>query len=459
MSKKISIVILTFNNLNYTISCVESIRSYTTDVDYELIIVDNNSTDDTRAWLKTQEDIKYILNDENYGFPKGVNIGINATDGTTDILLLNNDTVLTPGWLKKLQDTLYSSDDIGAVGPVSNSVANQQDIKASYTTIDEMLDFAKDREEKFKGVLEEKHLLIGYCFLVKREVLNKVGLLDELYSPGNYEDCDISLRIIDEGYRLVLCHDTFIHHAGSATFRAFPEVYSYFGANRLKFEKKWGWNHGLVSDLKFEMINMVPKDFSGNILEVCCGGGMDLLKIKFNNPNCEVYGIEEVDGVSKLAEKILKKDVYHKIEDYPYNFDNNFFDIIILGDVLSYLDNPLAFLKNIKELLKVNGKIFLQFNNSLFIGHLVNTLNQGFLSNFNISDYEFSKRVKNLLTLKDVLYLLGQVELAPTSINAARPPIDEKGDELIEKLKDFSSLDESLNYKTSAYYMQVSKFE
>lgn len=82
----ISIVILTFNNIEYTKKCIESIGKHTNKEEYEVIVVDNNSTDETREWLPKQKDLKIILNDENVGFPKGCNIGIQASKKENDIL-------------------------------------------------------------------------------------------------------------------------------------------------------------------------------------------------------------------------------------------------------------------------------------------------------------------------------------------------------------------------------------
>lgn len=122
--RKTAIIILTFNNFKYTKDCIESIRHYTQKGTYELIVVDNNSADETREWLLGQPDILLKLNDQNEGFPKGCNIGIGMAQPDSDILLLNNDTIVTPNWLENLRTCLYSNDQIGAVGAVSNHNEN-----------------------------------------------------------------------------------------------------------------------------------------------------------------------------------------------------------------------------------------------------------------------------------------------------------------------------------------------
>lgn len=106
-----SIILLTYNQLDYTKLCIESIRKFTPKGQYEIIVVDNNSNDGTVEYLKAQEDLRVIYNDYNAGFPKGCNQGIEISKGES-ILLLNNDTIVTPNWLNNLDSVLYSSDDI-----------------------------------------------------------------------------------------------------------------------------------------------------------------------------------------------------------------------------------------------------------------------------------------------------------------------------------------------------------
>ena len=113
MQRKTSIIILTYNNLPLTKACLESIYHYTEKDTYEIIVVDNNSSDDTRTWLLEQTSLKLILNTENKGFPKGCNQGIQIANQENDILLLNNDTIVTENWLKNLKKCLDSNPKIG----------------------------------------------------------------------------------------------------------------------------------------------------------------------------------------------------------------------------------------------------------------------------------------------------------------------------------------------------------
>ena len=218
MRYKTSIVILSYNTLQLLQLCIESIREHTEAGTYEIIVVENASKDGSAAWLKEQSDLRCIYNEKNLGFPKGCNQGLAIATGT-ELLLLNSDTVVTQNWLKNLRCALYSSPQAGAAGCVTNYCSNDQQIEVPYGDLEEMQLFAAEYNKASDPVRwEKKATLVGFCYLFKREVLEKIGWLDEQFSPGNFEDDDYSLRILQAGYDLLLCRDTFIHHFGSASF-------------------------------------------------------------------------------------------------------------------------------------------------------------------------------------------------------------------------------------------------
>jgi len=155
-SYKTSIIILSYNNIWYTRGCIESIRLNTEPESYELIVVDNNSTDGTCDWLLQQSDIKCILNSENAGFPKGCNQGITEANPQNDILLLNNDTVVTTNWLTNLHSCLYSGQEIGAVGAVTNSCSNFQVMVYPYIGLAELAAFAQKNNISDSSRWEER---------------------------------------------------------------------------------------------------------------------------------------------------------------------------------------------------------------------------------------------------------------------------------------------------------------
>ncbi|MBW2073128.1 MAG: glycosyltransferase family 2 protein [Deltaproteobacteria bacterium] len=220
-----SIVILTFNALELTKLCVDSILENTS-YPYELIFVDNASSDGTVEYLEkdvrcrmSDARLKIIKNKKNLGFAAGCNQGILASKGDY-IVLLNSDTIVPKGWLKGLVEVADRDETIGIVGPLTNNTLPEQMIKTNYTMIGEMYEFARRISEKNRGMMKEMDHLTGFCMLIKREVINNVGLFDENYGIGTFEDTDYCWRTRLAGYRLILAEDVFIHHKLFGSFEA-----------------------------------------------------------------------------------------------------------------------------------------------------------------------------------------------------------------------------------------------
>jgi GT2 family glycosyltransferase len=244
----ISIVILTRNQLPLTQACLESIRRYTREP-YELILVDNGSTDGTLDYLRSQPDVILIENGENKGFAKGCNQGFERSGGDY-IMFLNNDTVVTENWMTNLLRALDSDPRIGMVGPVTNYSSGHQQITVTYSSLDDLDDFARQQREIYAGIYTVVRRLVGFCLLTRRSVLEEVGLFDEVYGLGNYEDDDLSLRMLRSGYGMMVAQDSFIHHVGHATtHHELPDsnLAQLLERNRQVATAKWGGNiHQLI---------------------------------------------------------------------------------------------------------------------------------------------------------------------------------------------------------------------
>lgn len=241
LSDKTSIILVAYNQVQYTLECIQSVKE-NTKADYEIIVVDNNSSDDTVEKLGEDPKIKLIRNAENLGFPKAVNLGIKAAAGR-NILILNNDTIVTNGWLERMLEVSESDEKIGIVGPISNIVSGVQvDKDANYKTNEEMIAYAEKVKKDNEGEIVEFPRVAFLCTLIKREVIDKIGGLDERFTPGNYEDDDFCLRAQLAGYKTVITKDVFIHHYGSKSFGAAGEkAYAdRLEINRKKFVEKWG---------------------------------------------------------------------------------------------------------------------------------------------------------------------------------------------------------------------------
>ena len=241
--KKVSIIMLTFNQLNLTKQCLDSIKR-NTQYPYELIIVDNGSSDGTLEYLKKyQEDASNrthcIFNGCNLAFSKANNIGIRKASGE-NILLINNDVVVTNGWLTGLVNCLNSDISAGAAGPCTNESVGAQKVEPGYDDLAELPRFADAFRINNAGKQISCHRLTAFCFLIKREVIDKIGLLDERFGPGGFEDYDYCLRIRQAGYKILLAADIYVHHVGGQGYKPNNLNYSDLRQdNKLIFINKW----------------------------------------------------------------------------------------------------------------------------------------------------------------------------------------------------------------------------
>lgn len=261
----VSIVMLTLNQLPFTQLCVESLFAHST-VPFELLVIDNASTDGTRAYLSQLAEndprVKLIFNDANMGFAHGCNQGIAAAEGEV-VVLLNNDTIVTEGWLEGLLRPMLDDPRIGAVGPRSNQVTGIQELSfVPYgSNLERLHAFARWRSSTHRGQGFLVPRAIGFCLAVKREVLETIGGFDTRYGIGNYEDDDLSARIYTSGHRIYIADDVFIHHFGHVTFTGQRVDYrASMGENWRLFAQKWnlpydpnapGYNSALIVNQPF----------------------------------------------------------------------------------------------------------------------------------------------------------------------------------------------------------------
>ena len=156
------------------------------------------------------------------------------------ILLLNNDTIVSTGWLCRLLRALESDPAIGLVGPCSNFVSGPQQVQAGYENVGELDGFAWDWGKTHDGLRIEVNRLVGFCLLIKRAVVDAIGLLDERFGIGCFEDDDYCVRAIRAGYRAVIAGDAFVHHYGGRTFvGSGVDVGRLMSENQQRFQEKW----------------------------------------------------------------------------------------------------------------------------------------------------------------------------------------------------------------------------
>ena len=240
---RVSIIVLAHNQLEHTRRCVESLLAHTS-VPFELILVDNGSIDGTASYftelLASPANVRVIANRTNRGFAAGNNQGLALATGR-QVLFLNNDTVVTQGWLGNMLKVLQEHPQTGVVGPRSNRVLGQQQVEdVSCKSLDELPAFALAWAEKNAGESRVANRVVGFCLLARREVIDAVGGLDEQFGSGNFEDDDFCIRAHLAGFETRIADDAFVHHVGSATFTGAGIDYAKaMQTNWSLFKSKW----------------------------------------------------------------------------------------------------------------------------------------------------------------------------------------------------------------------------
>ncbi len=241
--KPVSIIILTWNALEYTKKCVNSIQNHT-NYPHDIVFVDNASTDGTveylRKLIKERPNYKLIENHENKGFAVGNNQGVAIATGEY-VMLLNNDVLVSDGWLESLVESLEIDKNIGMIGPITNSISGRQQVnKIPYTDEQGFYKFAQEIRRTYKGRLTPRYRVAGFAVLMKKALYEEVGGLDESFGTGNYEDDDLCLKVSGKGYAIMVDESVFIHHYRSQTFIENKINYrDILSVNGSKFKGKW----------------------------------------------------------------------------------------------------------------------------------------------------------------------------------------------------------------------------
>lgn len=250
---KVSIIILNWNGLEDTIECLESLKKGTYH-NYEVIVVDNASLgSDVQVLTERYGDyIRIIQNDKNYGFAEGNNVGIRYAQANFNpdyFLLLNNDTVVHPDSISELVRVSLGNERIGMVGPKIYYFDKPSRIWFAgghinyWTGRPRHIGIGQEDRGQFENVVDVD-FITGCCMLISREVLLKVGLLDDAFFFGN-EDYDICIRAAKQRFRIVFAPRAKVWHkigrATSSTEEKPSSVHAYYAAKNLLllWQKHW----------------------------------------------------------------------------------------------------------------------------------------------------------------------------------------------------------------------------
>jgi anaerobic magnesium-protoporphyrin IX monomethyl ester cyclase len=250
-SELYDIIIPTYEKEEYTVDCLNSIKEFTHD--YRIIWIDNGSKETSKieAILETIPHLSYKF-PTNQGFVNAINKGLSMSNAP-HVVFLNNDTKVTKGWLDKLTHALYSDPKNGIIGPLTGFGKLGPDSQHSLQFFPRLLttkarfweveQINEELEKQYLGQTAPIDFVAFMCALLKREVINKVGLLDTNFDLGMWDDVDYGLRAKDLGYKTVIALDTCIYHRGRTTFQLLAEkenldIQALIKINRKKLDAK-----------------------------------------------------------------------------------------------------------------------------------------------------------------------------------------------------------------------------
>lgn len=219
----VSIVIPVYNGINFVPDCVGSFFQAPTSIRFEVILIDNVSTDGTREALREltrlHPNLHLIENEVNAGFAGAINQGAAQARGEF-LAICNSDIIVTPGWLDRLVASMQADPTLAVVSPMTNYVGEgpQLDQEAIEVT-PETANLYAQKVAARSGTHYVPSRLVFFCVLLRKHYFDLLGGIAGVYGLGNYEDDDYCLRARLSGYRLGVVPGSFVFHYGSRTFK------------------------------------------------------------------------------------------------------------------------------------------------------------------------------------------------------------------------------------------------
>ena len=254
MDKSVYIIILNYKNLDDTFNCLDSLRKISYK-NYHMIVVDNDSQDGSYEYLKERAtDYKVIPSGENGGYAAGNNIGIRyaLSQGADYVCILNNDVEAEPDFLNVLVEYMEDNPKVGMSGPLVYEFADRNKIQSAGFSITvrtgstkPLLQGKNKNDTDIHAAIQRGSAsfcdaLSGTCFLVRREVLERVGLIPECYFLF-FEEMEWCLNVRKHGYKLAAVFAAEVYHKGSATLKKTGTVGRYYMArNQVLFVRRNG---------------------------------------------------------------------------------------------------------------------------------------------------------------------------------------------------------------------------
>jgi hypothetical protein len=310
-SPKVSIIVLNWNGLKYTIECLESLKKITYP-NYEVILIDNGSKENEAGVLeeKYKDYIKLIKNKENLGFAEGNNVGIRISNGEY-ILTLNNDTKVEPNFLDELVKCAQNHPQAGSIQTKMIFSQHPEIIDSAGLLYSRNgLGFNRGAYQSINEYTEEKEIFgccAGAC-LYKRGALEDIKINDEYFDKDfftNYEDVDLAFRLQWAGWKSWYCPKSIVYHQRGAT----TGVKSKFIIYHSRRNQIWTW-------LKNFPFSFILKNLHWLFITEIAQAGLDLLRQRPIGIKAKFDAYLNLGKILKKRGKIKKKVDFSEIEKW-----------------------------------------------------------------------------------------------------------------------------------------------
>lgn len=458
---QLSIFIPVYNKLEYTKHCLDSIFS-NTDLSlysYELILINDGSTDGTQEYFDNLNIEKVIELKKNVK-TSIFTLAYRICEGEY-FLFINNDTIVTEGWLDNLMTCIKSNPNIISATPCTPNTSNYQcDLDGRYL-FNSLKEVMAHRNVSDPLLWEERARIMPVIALYRTEYINQIGFADRLFYTMEFWDDDFSLRARRAGFIQTLCKDTYCHHFGSVTGKDSQIKENTLQNGRQLFLFKngidaWGrdfcYDYQTISFIKssvFPSDSMPPNSgsksmnaatirqtndklstYDASILGIDCGFGDTLLQLKswlnHHERNASICTINTqntfMDDLNHISSPCIRTDF---ILNTLQSFDDFSFDYILVQEPLEYYSDFYIFLEELHSKLKQGGFLIFQASNIYYKSFLEKLLNFSFPSDSELVRFlnipALQKRLETIFTKTDCIAQAESLEDADAFKNAYMP--------------------------------------
>jgi GT2 family glycosyltransferase/predicted RNA methylase len=377
-----SVIILNWNGLDVLGPCLAAIEANTGIDDYEVIVLDNGSAEPgVEEAVRPYDKVRLIKEPVNHGFSRGNNIAARHARGEY-LVILNNDTVPAPGWLRPLIEALRG--DVGIVGGRLVDHDGRTLFAGTYfnPAINAYATAFRNYPPGAAGEPRECEAYIACGIAMRRDLFESVGGFDENYFQG-YEDIDLCLRVRERGLRVMYCPESVIEHAEHASMNKMQRGDRRRSKenNREYFERRWrqrihefrlpharAWVDDFTAQDRLDdalLQAVVDATAAGaRVLHVGCGTGLLGERLRAPDKAMHVTGIESDAAAAALARARLDEVIFADAESAPLQALHGRFDSVLFSCALEKARDPWGFLLRLRECLDEGGTVVARFHNA-----------------------------------------------------------------------------------------------